>query len=83
MKQKNLKKICSPVIITGVIFFMLCVVCIGARAASVPIIDSQPADITVYAGTPVTLSITAEGSGSLSYQWYSNSKNNSQPAELK
>jgi len=34
------------------------------------IITTQPADHTVYVNDPVTLSVQATGSGTVSYQWY-------------
>ena len=40
--------------------------------AAVPAISSQPANATVTAGQTATFSVTASGSGSLSYQWQRN-----------
>lgn len=37
-----------------------------------PQITSQPAGLTVSAGGPLSLSVTATGTGPLSYQWYKN-----------
>lgn len=40
---------------------------------SVPVIVNHPQSQTVYAGDPVTFSVTASGANPLSYQWYKNS----------
>jgi hypothetical protein len=45
-------------------------VAILAETGSAPSITTQPAPVTVFSGTSVTLSVTAEGTGALSYQWY-------------
>jgi prepilin-type N-terminal cleavage/methylation domain-containing protein len=42
---------------------------------SPPIISDQPGDKIVNVGGTALLSVTASGTGSLSYQWYSNSTN--------
>jgi hypothetical protein len=39
-----------------------------------PVITSQPQSLTVVGNQKVTLSITASGSGTLSYQWYKDGK---------
>ena len=49
-------------------------VTVKAVNASTPTIIKKPVNQTVILGSPATLSIEATGSGTLSYQWYSNSK---------
>lgn len=39
-------------------------------AVSAPTISSNPSNLTVTAGSSATFSVTATGSGALSYQWY-------------
>jgi hypothetical protein len=39
------------------------------QAVQAPVIQTQPADVTVDAGDTATFSVTATGSGTLSYQW--------------
>ena len=48
--------------------------------ASTPTITKKPVNQTVILGSPATLSIEATGSGTLSYQWYSNSKSSTDGA---
>jgi hypothetical protein len=50
-------------------------VTVYVSSASAPDITAQPVSATVYAGTIKKLTVTASGSGTLSYQWYSNSVN--------
>jgi hypothetical protein len=38
-----------------------------------PAVTKQPASAVIYAGSTFSLSVTAAGCGTLSYQWYSNS----------
>ncbi|ANF98662.1 hypothetical protein AR543_06090 [Paenibacillus bovis] len=40
--------------------------------AQAPVITTEPADQIASAGSPVTLSVNATASGTLSYQWYEN-----------
>jgi len=42
--------------------------------ADPPVITKQPSGVTVAAGMPATLSVTAAGNGTLSYQWFMNTK---------
>ncbi len=77
MMRYYFKKLYSPILIISLVFSLICAGYIGARAASTASISAQPSDITVYAGTPATVSVTASGTGTLSYQWYSNTKNSS------
>jgi hypothetical protein len=42
--------------------------------AAPPSITKQPVNATVVSSVPATLSVTASGSGTLSYQWYANTK---------
>lgn len=44
---------------------------------ALPAIKTQPSGTTVYAGETATLTVEATGSGTLTYQWYSNTKNSS------
>ncbi|WP_458120115.1 S-layer homology domain-containing protein [Paenibacillus sp. Z6-24] len=43
--------------------------------ASAPVITSQPADVTTTVDGTANLSVAATASGTLSYQWYSNTTN--------
>lgn len=43
--------------------------------AGTPVITRQPASQTVFAGTNVSFSVEATGTGPLSYQWYFNATN--------
>ena len=42
----------------------------GSKTATAPSITTQPSAVTVALGGSATLSVTATGSGTLSYQWY-------------
>lgn len=44
-------------------------------ARPLPSISSQPADSSIYSGNKLTLTVTATGSGTLSYQWFKNTTN--------
>jgi hypothetical protein len=48
--------------------------------AAAPTITVKPANAAVIAGAPASLSIKATGTGTLSYQWYSNTKNSAKGA---
>ena len=43
------------------------------QVTGLPVIDVQPTNVTVLAGTPVLLSVTAHGAAPLAYQWYKDS----------
>lgn len=44
----------------------------AAPPETAPVITSQPASVTVSAGSPATFTVVASGSGSVSYQWQRN-----------
>ncbi|WP_165452660.1 S-layer homology domain-containing protein [Paenibacillus thalictri] len=52
--------------------------------AAAPTIDTQPADLTVYAEEPAHLQVAAtiSDAGALSYQWYSNTSNSNSGGTL-
>lgn len=45
----------------------------STTTVSAPSITTQPASVTVSTGSSATLSVTASGSGTLTYQWYKDS----------
>ncbi len=45
---------------------------VSVTLASAPSISSQPTAMAICPGTTLTLSVTAVGAGTLSYQWYAN-----------
>lgn len=47
-------------------------VTVNALSTTAPLITAQPSPVTVYAGSASQLSVSAAASGTLSYQWYSN-----------
>jgi Concanavalin A-like lectin/glucanases superfamily/Immunoglobulin domain len=48
---------------------------LGLYTINIPVITGQPASQTIDAGTPVTFTVAASGSGTLLYQWQFNGKN--------
>ena len=48
---------------------------LGLYSINTPVISTQPAALTVDAGTPATFSVVASGAGMLSYQWRRNGVN--------
>ena len=52
------------------IFFLLGSLLCDAASAAAPVITVQPMDLTVSNGAPVSFTVTATGSGSLSYEWW-------------
>jgi hypothetical protein len=73
---KNLRNL----LLSFLVFTMiLCFTCISASYASSSDISitTQPSDVTIYAGNTATISVKASGSGTLKYQWYRNTKDQS------
>lgn len=48
---------------------------LGLYSINTPVISTQPAAVTVDAGTPATFTVAASGSGTLTYQWRRNGGN--------
>lgn len=55
--------------------FGLPMLALTAAQAQIPIISSQPASRTVWAGGSVTFAVRASGSGPFTYQWQLNGTN--------
>jgi hypothetical protein len=53
-----------------VVFLLICPVAVSHAQQSPPIIQSQPRDQTVYAGSSASFSVTATGTTPLQYQWF-------------
>ena len=64
-----LRPLRNPVLVLLAPLVLATLACSGHHKDSAPAITTQPQSATVVSGRPITLSVSATGSGNLTYQW--------------